>query len=212
MIATNIPASGYESGETYRITVAVSQPGRVRFGFQATVQDMAGNIAGTIALVNATDTRFVLAPGYITHTLAGSSGIDGQTWEFDWTAPGHMDSVYVFAAVNAANNDSNSTGDIILSDNLALAKNPGVSVPPSPLPPLLTPPSLVHDALYLTWHPGIAQEASVQVYHSSGSMVYRGMYATESETYIPAAHWARGMYLIEVVVEGNRGVYRMVKY
>lgn len=212
MISIDMPPTGYQSGETYRITVSVSHPGRVRFGFQATVQDMAGNIAGTIALINAADTRFVLAPGYITHTLAGSSGTDGQTWEFDWTAPGHMDTIYVFAAVNAANNNGTVSGDFIFIDTLKLHKNPGVGIAQPEKPLLAAPPLLLSADMHLVWHPGLRHEASVQVFHSSGALVYRGSHATEGSISIPAAHWAMGVYLVEVVVGESRGVYRVVKF
>ena len=212
MISIDMPGTGYESGEIYRITVAVSQPGRVRFGFQATVQDMAGNIAGTIALVNATDTRFILAPGYITHTLAGSSGTDGQAWDFDWTAPADMDTVFVFAAVNAANNDGNVSGDFIYIDTLKLHKNPGVGIGQPETPLLAAPPALLPGKLRLVWHPGMGHEAAVQVYHSSGALVYRGSHATEGSLSVPAGHWARGLYLVEVSTKDGRGVYKVMKY
>ena len=71
-ITSNIPSTGYVPGQTYTFTATVNKPGYVRYGFQASPQDSAGNYKGTMIVTNTTKTK-ITGTKYITHTTSGNS-------------------------------------------------------------------------------------------------------------------------------------------
>lgn len=124
LITTNIPETGYLSNQTYTISVTVNNLGGVRFGFQASPQNLEGDGMGEMLLTDDVQTKFVGFKKYITHTLAGNSGVDTKTWSFDWTPTTSEGDVTFYVAVNAANNDDEATGDSIYIDAVTAIEDP----------------------------------------------------------------------------------------
>src|SRR6185295_20076410 len=58
LITSNIPVSGYLADSTYTVTATVSSANVVRFGFEISPQDPAGNLLGTIIITDATRTHY----------------------------------------------------------------------------------------------------------------------------------------------------------
>lgn len=81
ILSSNVPPTGYLAGETYTFTVTLSGSGRK--GFQASPQNPAGGLLGT--LTPGTGNQVVGFGKYITHTSASNSAT--ATWNFQWTAP-----------------------------------------------------------------------------------------------------------------------------
>lgn len=110
----------YVPGETYTISVTVSEAGRSLFGlgFEALTSgnDNAGNLvpgAGTHIL-----TRFVqgVSRRNITHLTDAGATPNSHTFTFTWEAPGeNIGNVTFYAAGNAANNNNTASGDHIYS-------------------------------------------------------------------------------------------------
>ncbi len=130
---TGMPAN-YTLNQEYDITITLSQSGRQRFGFQATVIDDTGKEAGTITITDAARTQAF--PGtvganlrrYINHTFSGTSGSNTISWTFRWKAPATaVGRITVYAAGNAANNNGSNGGDLIYTTS-ASAQAP-VAVP-----------------------------------------------------------------------------------
>lgn len=125
-ITTDIPACGYTPGQTYSISVFVTSPGRTKFGFSLSPQFNSGGSAGQTAgtLIATNGTQLQSSGRYITHTSAGNqqNGTNSRTWTFNWTAPA-SGSVTLFAAMNATNSGSNSSGDLIFNGSLVLNQN-----------------------------------------------------------------------------------------
>jgi hypothetical protein len=127
LISSDIPASGYVAGQTYTITVSITQSGISKWGFQISPQTPSGALIGTLSLIENTRTRFVGSGNkYITHTTAGNSGATGTTsWTLHWTAPaaGSGD-VTFYSTVMAANGNGNDNGDLVFKDNLTISEDP----------------------------------------------------------------------------------------
>ncbi len=118
-ITSNIPASGYVSGNTYTITATATYAGRNKFGFEVSPQNTTGTIIGTI--VNTSTQTGILASGYIGHTSSGNTGTGTKTWSFDWTAPAVGTGALTFyGAFNCANGNGSTSGDIIYTSTLAI--------------------------------------------------------------------------------------------
>jgi hypothetical protein len=118
MVTSNIPASGYFPGQTYTITVSITQAGISKFGFSISPQNSSGAVLGSLVITNSAQTQLKnVGHQYVTHTTAGNAGTGSKTWSFDWVAPtAGTGAVPFYAAVNAANGNGNNSGDQIYTD------------------------------------------------------------------------------------------------
>jgi len=113
-ISTTIPAIGYIGGETYVISLTGTHPSAARFGFELTAEDNSGSKVGAFNIIN-TQTQLVNSNKAVTHTSQGTTPVGTtKTWEFEWTAPETVPGdITFYAAVNAANGNGNTNGDVI---------------------------------------------------------------------------------------------------
>ncbi|MBX3276739.1 MAG: hypothetical protein KF868_01930 [Acidobacteria bacterium] len=127
LVISGVPGN-YAADQEYDITVTLTQAGRLRFGFQATVIDAAGRRAGTLVVTDNARTQLVVGAiggnqrTYIEHTLTGTAPVAaGQgSWNFRWRAPAtSTGTVTFYVAGNAANGDLTNFGDTIYTINAA---------------------------------------------------------------------------------------------
>ena len=112
----------YLPGEMYDIIVDLSRSGQSRWGFEMTALNGNGARAGTFAPANNGNTQVTAANSkqYIKQTTQGSaSGTrDKNQWAFKWTAPTNdVGPITFYAAGNAANGDSRTSGDYIYTQS-----------------------------------------------------------------------------------------------
>jgi hypothetical protein len=132
----------YVPGITYAIGVGISDPGKTRWGFEATVlKDSDNTMAGSIS--GAIDSRTsVQSSGGITYIMHTTNGVtspstppdpadgtwwgeqDGPAvWAFLWTAPPQgTGSVTFYAATVAADGDNGDGGDNTYTPTLTLTE------------------------------------------------------------------------------------------
>ncbi|MEZ5174414.1 MAG: choice-of-anchor V domain-containing protein [Bacteroidia bacterium] len=123
-ITSDIPDCGYTPGQTYNISVFVTSPGRIKFGFSCSPQHSNGNTAGT--LIAGTGMQLNGSNRYITHTSAGTAqnGTNSRTWTFQWTAPAAgSGNVTFYSAMNATNSSNTNSGDLIFKSSLSVNEN-----------------------------------------------------------------------------------------
>ena len=122
-ITTNIPANGYNPGAVYEITLTASDAAAARFGFELTAEDALNKKIAGFNLTNAAETKLTNSSKSVTHTAAGTdpSG-NGKTWSFEWTAPAaDAGPITFYAAVNAANGNSSTSGDVIYTTSTSVS-------------------------------------------------------------------------------------------
>ena len=109
-ISLTVP-SDYELNTTYNITVATSSVSS-RQGFQMSVEDASGNKVGDFRDDGTDNQAFDAGRGEaITHTGPGAFNFP---WSFEWTSPStDVGPVTFYVALNEANVDFNTTGDVI---------------------------------------------------------------------------------------------------
>ncbi|MEP7264633.1 MAG: choice-of-anchor V domain-containing protein [Bacteroidota bacterium] len=113
IITSTIPASGYVSGYTYTISATLTQTGNSCWGFEISPQSATGTLMGTPVITNTTTTQ-IKSTKYITHKLAGITGANTKTWNFDWVAPAAgTGNVTFYGAFNYCNGNGSKTGDFI---------------------------------------------------------------------------------------------------
>ncbi|UCE18686.1 MAG: hypothetical protein JSV84_17885, partial [Gemmatimonadota bacterium] len=122
----------YTPGDTYTITVTLSDPGQSRWGFELTTIDDDNDQAGTMSVTDGTNTQLSdnsgSNPDYIKQRSAGTfAGTnDGPvSWTFDWTAPSPaVGEVTFYASGNAANDNGSTSGDYVYTATAVSAPLP----------------------------------------------------------------------------------------
>ncbi|PKP50221.1 MAG: hypothetical protein CVT92_14640 [Bacteroidetes bacterium HGW-Bacteroidetes-1] len=119
-ITNNIPTAGYTPGQTYQITVGCTHTGVVRFGFELTAENNAGQKVGTFTITEPTRTKLVNLSKAVTHIFGGTTPTgNSNSWSANWTAPSTpIGEIGFYAALNAANGNGNNTGDVIYRTSL----------------------------------------------------------------------------------------------
>lgn len=120
--------NGYTPGTTYSMTVTVSnsqEPNNTKFGFALEALLENGSNGGKLSVTNTNLTQIQTASvngnsrDNMIHTGSNNTGPGSQNFTFDWTAPATGDQKVIFYAVgNAANNNGNTSGDLIYASTL----------------------------------------------------------------------------------------------
>lgn len=109
----------FAADQTYTMSVVISDPGQMRWGFELTPLDI-----GTITITDPTHTQQSSSGGriYVKQTSAGTyNGTPNGpvSWEFDWTAPSDPpDHVDFYAAGIAANANGGTSGDYVYTTSV----------------------------------------------------------------------------------------------
>jgi len=111
-VAFNSPNGLYVPGNSYTLTVTVTDGAQSRFGFEITSLDGTNTKAGSFAeIVGGSDLSFPVSINgrlYASHHNASAINV----WNINWTAPiTDVGPVTFYAAGNAANGNDASTGD-----------------------------------------------------------------------------------------------------
>lgn len=199
MITTDVPVTGYLFGETYTITVTISEPGIEKFGFQASPQNPTGALMGIMTLIDDVETKLLSGGRYITHTSSGTAGAASRTWTFNWTPDASTGDVTFYTAVNASNNEGNASGDRIFFDQVTVIED------------INNNPVAVTNAQNISFNIISAQQGSLSVNVSSplnapmqiiltdmqGRTLVRDQYDFSNGTFdIPVSEISGGTYLV----------------
>jgi hypothetical protein len=123
----------YTPGQTYTMSVTVSQSGIGLFGFGLEALQSSGANAGAFTAGVGSHILNANVSGNSRATIAhqNNSGFSSgsMTWSFTWTAPMEAIPVTMYAAGNAANNATGDNGDYIYTTSLELMPAPALEAP-----------------------------------------------------------------------------------
>ena len=120
---TGIPANGYQPGQTYQLTLTVSNVSTPRMGFEACVENTSNQKQGTFTNIDGT-TQAIQSNTYITHTTSSNTHTQ---WTFNWTAPTtSQGDLNLYFSVNMANGDSNTTGDYVQGGSVNIPEDTNI--------------------------------------------------------------------------------------
>jgi len=130
----------------YSIEVILEDPGQVRWGFELTAIDQAGNGSGRFIITDPVNTQLSDNPSpyfdYVKQTLTGTfqGTVDGPvSWNFKWEAPESASGeVTFYIAALAANGDNTVNNDYVYS--LSVISQPGSAPTFTPNPTATVPP------------------------------------------------------------------------
>jgi hypothetical protein len=116
------PVTAYVPGNTYTVALSMSTAATKK-GFQATVLDATGNMAGDFTAGLNTQVNGT-ARKYANHTSASNTSAT-TLWGWTWQAPTtNVGDVTFYVATNETNNNGNNNGDVIyLSQHIFSAQS-----------------------------------------------------------------------------------------
>lgn len=126
VITSDIPSTGYIPGATYTIQVSVSEPDRMRYGFQISPQNSKGEFSGELVVTDEYTTQLNLVDErYINHTYTGVDFPDGTgRWSFQWIAPeAGSGEVIFYGAFLLSDKSLNPSGDIVGTGTLLVQES-----------------------------------------------------------------------------------------
>lgn len=137
-------------------------------GFQASIESPAGSEGSLTA--SAGDVKTVGAGNYVTHTTSGISASGGsRSWSFVWNSGTAPDQTTIYTAVNFANSNGTTSGDVIETQQLALSKNLGVSLEETELNRVNIFPNPTRD--YIRFDGFEKLEGEVRIFDLQGQLV-----------------------------------------
>ena len=206
-VATNIPVQGYTAGQTYAITVQMSQSSISRFGFEITCEE--GNFGsaktGSFGITDNTNTKFVNNNDAVTHKQAGTTS---NAWTMNWTAPqsGVSGGIVFYVSAIAANNNGNNNGDEVYTTSRPFPEAPSsISETHNNITAFVNPIS--KDIMINAVEP--IYISNLEVYDISAKLVY-----SKKEVLLPSAINAdfldAGIYILNMQTRGGEIITKKV--
>ena len=207
MITSDIPDSGYIPGGVYTITVSITQSGISKWGFECSPQDGSGNLLGSLAITNSTETKLVGSNVYVTHKTGGntSTTAGSKSWSFHWTAPAAgTGSVPFYASVLAANNSGSDIGDLTFKDTYTVFEDPntGIVEKANTLDFAVFPNPVEGNTIQVNFNANAESTSRIRVMSLNGLLVSEINHIATSngnqQTTLNLDNLAKGVYFIEI--------------
>jgi hypothetical protein len=197
-ISSDIPSSGYLFNTPYTISVATSSDASTH-GFQLTGEN--SNAAKIGVFTAGTGSRVINER--VTHSGTSTLG----NWSFTWTSPSSdLGEVTFYTAVNAANGNSDTTGDQIVTatstpTSLSVIEEKRLKFEFFPNPAV---------ALVTLQLPSGSENATVQFYDALGRLALSKK-VTGTKKSIDVNALSSGVYILKVVTEDKIGSQKFIK-
>lgn len=204
-----IPSGGYVGGQTYNMTITMSNGGTV-FGFSLSPQTVAGALVGTLT-ASGSGTALNGGSKYLTHTISGIMGSGGsKTYTFDWTAPvAGTGDVTFYGAFNFANGNGNDNGDVIISDSFTFSEAT-VGISEAQLESLSVYPNPVVKEIHVAAK-DVDEEIFFTMYSMDGRKVLEEKHEAGDITIdISNKSLSTGVYFLQMEADGNRTIKKLL--
>lgn len=204
---TGLPAGGYVAGQTYDLTLTMTDPSAARWGFQLIVEDASTNSVGT--LISGSGSAIV-GSDYLTHSPAVTAS-GSASWDFQWTAPssGSGDVGFYYAGLFADNNFANS-GDVTVNGSEMLSEASGVGISEAALEALAVYPNPVIDEIHVAAK-DVDEEIMFTMYGMDGRKVLEEKHdGGEITIDVSTKNLSTGVYFLQMEVDGNSTVKKLL--
>jgi len=218
-ISTDIPVVGYRPGKQYTVTVRGERASAIMIGFELTAETASRAKTGGFSTGGSNQMQLLSNGNALTHTSQGTSATGGvKTWNAKWTAPvkGTGD-VTFYAAVNAANGDGGTGGDVIYSTNLKVKEQDLSGTDPLEYQPAIKLyPNPAVNTVNLEISGMDAEEYDFQIYTINGravlSKTISGSGQGNNPIEISVDKLANGTYLAMVAAKGKKAWSKLIVY
>lgn len=210
-ITGNIPVEGYTPGTTYQMSATMSNGGS-KFGFSLSPQNAQGTKLGTL-IASGSGTSLNGAGGkYVTHTFSGNTGSGGsKTWDFEWTAPAAgTGDVTFYGAFNFANNNSSTSGDVIVAHTQSFSENINTGISEQQLEAIAIYPNPAEDMINIRLS-DVDEVIMVQMYGMDGRAVISEKFTNgEISLDLASRNVSAGLYILQVEAAGSKVIRKVV--
>lgn len=201
-------ANGYIPGQTYTITVLITNTGSTKIGFEVSAEETTNNTkVGNIVITDASRTKLTNSSSAITHQLAGTPAISGSnSWQFDWVAPvAGTGEVTFYGSFNSSNANSHPLGDEIYTTTYTVQEDLSSAI--SELKAgntLIVYPNPFKDVLQLDLNEDIDK---IEIFSIDGRVVYSSI----NEKTISTSSLPAGVYYLSVNTKSSHYINKIVK-
>ncbi len=190
----------YVPGTTYSLTLSITGESSTKLGFQTVALNSANANGGSFNNLSSNVGTFTASGAtFIEHTSPSATG----TWTFDWTAPtAGTGDVSIYTAINATNNNGNTSGDRVYNQLFSVSEAGAASVANTNEKAIRLFPNPATDWVLLE---NVKPNSWVSVYNLQGQQVFENR--TNADQKIELSSWPKGTYFMVVEQE----VYKFVK-
>lgn len=122
----NGQVTSYTPGQTYAVNITMAS-NSTKNGFEIVALTPSNTQAGTVAAVDAINTKTVSAGGK-TRITQKTAGTALTSWSFAWTAPAtNVGNVTFYLATNESNANNSDNGDVIYTSQHVIGSTAGIS-------------------------------------------------------------------------------------
>jgi hypothetical protein len=205
-ISSDIPPSGFVPSTNYTITIQANanNPMANRMGFMASVEGTGGHRGAVVAPNNQVA---VVGNSWVNQTSSGNLGIGGiKEWTFTWNSGASSNPATVYTSVNFSNNNSTTSGDFVLTQNLVLTPAAGVGQDEWAAIQPMAYPNPTAGVVRLALPEGVHSLGLLECYNVQGRRVLTadpGLFAQgATEWPVDLTQLPPGMYLLRMEVNG----------
>lgn len=211
-VVVEAPAT-FDVGAPINLIVRTSKPGAARLGFQITVRDTNGSMAGAFELTDGTQFADLgITTAYVTHAATAPRAADTYQWVIRWVPPTeNATDVTFYAAGNAANGDNYLYNDFIYTTSAEVKFAGNTAVESQTFPERLTLktafPNPADRAVAIAFSLDISSTVKSFLYDGVGRVVAQSesefFFAGEGEITLDTAALPAGMYSYRVEASGH---------
>ncbi len=201
-ITSTIPEEGYVPGESYTITLSTEYAGVKKMGFELTAEHGTNTKTGGLDPDGNSEIKFVNNNQAITHTSSGITPTgDSKVWTMKWVAPAAgTGDVTFYAAVNAANGNSSTSGDQIFTTETTVIEQIDNSIDQILLEGWVRVyPNPANHAVKIRVNGMVGAQLDCRFFNLAGQLIDSRVVETNSHTRIitlPVDHLPDGAYLL----------------
>jgi Secretion system C-terminal sorting domain/Reeler domain len=212
--SSNLTNWEYTPGQTYNLTVTVSETGKSLFGLGVEALQSSGANGGTLNAGTGTSIKTATVSGNsrrnVVHNLNAGTGTGSHAFSFTWAAPtSNIGNVTLYTAGIAANGNGSDTGDHVYKTSQVVTPAASTGIQEEVIANSWKAVVLRdQNQLNIAGGSSVAGKMNVQVFNLQGQVVW-----TEQNIQVPAgsiAHWmdisnlSSEMYIIQVTVNGQK--------
>ncbi|MFN8323509.1 MAG: choice-of-anchor V domain-containing protein [Chitinophagales bacterium] len=188
----------YDLNKNYTLSFSPQVTGK-RFGFQLSALSSSNQNAGSLSLINTTNTSLLSTPiTYIGHKDASSF----KNWTFSWLSPNNVigDITFYYSFV-AADSNNESTNDTVYKGSVTIHPLVNSLGPNEPISNLNVFPNPVKNYLTLSFSTTNCNTVEVNLFTQHGQLVKNMFSGTNESKFNRSFHLnglASGIYLLHI--------------
>jgi hypothetical protein len=208
VFSSNIPSGGYVPGQTYTISMGISNTSSSKIGFEATAERTSTSAKeGTMVITDAARTKTTNAGAAVTHTAAGATVVSAgaNAWQFDWTAPSAGTGQVTFYGIyNVTNSNLAPSGDELYTQSFKVEEDISTGID-----------EIANNSFSIFPNPAVNEInvktngtiQNLELFNTSGQII---LSSTSSK--IDLSNTPSGVYFVKALIDGETSIQKVIKH